>query len=73
MKIRVDNLNALLKEAVAVRVPKDHLSNFTVNGEVTRNLVNEMLRKYGYALGNSGDKAENASALAEFSCCTQPE
>ncbi|MGB6526739.1 MAG: hypothetical protein WBF33_01395 [Candidatus Nitrosopolaris sp.] len=64
VKMRVDNLNALLKEAVAVRVPKDHLSNFTVNGEVTRNLVNETLRQYGYALGNSGDKAENASALA---------
>ena len=43
--MRVDNLNALLKEAVAVRVPKDHLSNFTVNGEVTRNLVNETLRQ----------------------------
>lgn len=64
MKIRVDNLNALLKEAVAVRVPKDHLSNFTVNGEVTRNLVNETLRQYGYALGNSGDKVGNASAFA---------
>ncbi|MGC2575036.1 MAG: hypothetical protein WA364_26295 [Candidatus Nitrosopolaris sp.] len=64
VKMRVDNLNASLKEAVAVRVPKDHLSNFTVNGEVTRNLVNETLRQYGNALGNSGGIGENASALA---------
>jgi hypothetical protein len=64
VKAKIDNLNVTLQEAVAVRVPKDHLSNSTVNGEVTRNLVNETLRQYGYAFGISGDKGGNTSAFA---------
>ena len=45
VKAKLDNLNAVLQEAVTVRVPKDHLSNSTVNAEATRDLVNETLRQ----------------------------
>ena len=53
VKAKIDNLNATLQEAIAVRVPKDHVSNFTINGEATKDLVNETLRQYGYAFGIS--------------------
>ena len=53
VKAKIDNLNATLQEAIAVRVPKDHVSNSTINGEATKDLVNETLRQYGYAFGIS--------------------
>jgi uncharacterized protein (DUF4415 family) len=53
VKPKIDNLNATLQEAIAVRVPKDHVSNSTINGEATKDLVNETLRQYGYAFGIS--------------------
>jgi hypothetical protein len=64
VKAKLDNLNAVLQEAVTVRVPKDHLSNSTVNAGVTRDLVNETLRQYGYAHGISVGKGSNASSNA---------
>ena len=62
VKAKLDNLNAVLQEAVTVRVPKDHLSNSTVNAGVTRDLVNETLRQYGYAHGISVGKGANTSS-----------
>jgi hypothetical protein len=50
---KIDNLNATLQEAIAVRVPKEHVGNSTINGEATKDLVNETLRQYGYAFGIS--------------------
>jgi uncharacterized protein (DUF4415 family) len=63
VKAKIDNLNATLQEAIAVRVPKDHVSNFTINGEATKNLVNETLRQYRYAFGISGSNGGNASNI----------
>lgn len=63
VKAKIDNLNATLQEAIAVRVPKDHVSNSTINGEATKDLVNETLRQYGYAFGISGNASNiNSSA-----------
>ena len=59
VKAKLDNLDAVLQEAVTVRVPKDHLSNSTVNAEATRDLVNETLRQYGYAHGISVGNGAN--------------
>jgi hypothetical protein len=64
VKAKLDNLDAVLQEAVTVRVPKDHLSNSTVNAEATRDLVNETLRQYGYAHGISVGKGANTSSNA---------
>jgi hypothetical protein len=66
VKAKIDNLNATLQEAVAVRIPKDHVNNATINGEATKNLANETLRQYGYALGISSGKEGNTSAPAIF-------
>ena len=63
VKAKIDNLNATLQEAIAVRVPKDHVSNFTINGEATKDLVNETLRQYGYVFGISGSNGGNASNI----------
>ena len=63
VKAKIDNLNATLQEAIAVRVPKDHVSNSTINGEATKDLVNETLRQYGYAFGISGSNGGNVSNI----------
>ena len=61
VKVKIDNLNATLQEAIAVRVPKDHVSNSTINGEATKDLVNETLRQYGYAFAISGSNGGNVN------------
>jgi hypothetical protein len=63
VKAKIDNLNATLQEAITVRVPKDHVSNSTINGEAIKDLVNETLRQYGYAFGISSSNGGNASNL----------
>ncbi|MDQ6667140.1 MAG: hypothetical protein M3Y53_02815 [Thermoproteota archaeon] len=40
---KINTLNAILQEAIAVRVPKDPVSNFTINGEATKDVVYETL------------------------------
>ncbi len=61
---KVNNLNATLQEAVAVRLPQDAPKNFTINLISTKNLVNETLRQYGYAYGiaKSNELKTNSSA-----------
>jgi hypothetical protein len=61
VKAKIDNLNATLQEAIAVRVPKVHVVNSTINGEATKDLVNETLRQYGYAFAISGSNGGNVS------------
>ena len=74
LKPKLDNLNATLQEAVAVRLPKDAQGNSTINGLATKDLVNETFRQYGYAFGvanikggsdkgtgNSGDPVSEAT------------
>ena len=61
VKPKIDNLNATLQEAIAVRVPKEHVGNSTINGEATKDLVNETLRQYGYAFGISSAYGGNTS------------
>ena len=63
VKAKIDNLNATLQEAIAVRVPKVHVSNSTINGEATKDLVNETLRQYGYAFAISGSNGGNVSNI----------
>ena len=63
VKVKIDNLNATLQEAIAVRVPKDHVSNSTINGEATKDLVNETLRQYGYSFAISGSNGGNVSNI----------
>ena len=70
VKSKLDYVNATLQEAITVRLPKEHLSNFTVSGEATKNLVNETLRQYGLAYGMSagigsvGNTTSNKAAAA---------
>jgi hypothetical protein len=66
LKPKVDNLNATLQEAVAVRLPKDAPGNSTINGLATKDLVNETLRQYSYALGvaNAKGGSNNATAIS---------
>ena len=51
LKPKLDNFNATLQEAVAVRLPKDAAGNSTINALATKDLVNETLRQYAYAFG----------------------
>jgi hypothetical protein len=67
---RIANLNATLQEAIAVRVPKDHVSNSTINGEATKDLVNETLRQYGYAFGISSANRGNTSNINSSASAT---
>jgi hypothetical protein len=64
LKTKVDNLNATLQEAVAVRLPKDAASNSTINGMATKDLVNETLRQYSHAFGiaNASGASKNTTA-----------
>lgn len=64
LKTKLDNLNATLQEAVAVRLPKDAATNSTINGLATKDLVNETLRQYSYAFGvaNASGASKNATA-----------
>lgn len=70
VKPKLDYVNATLQEAITVRLPKEHLSNFTINGEATKNLVNETLTQYGLAYGMSagtgsvGNTTSNKTATA---------
>lgn len=63
IKTKLDNLNATLQEAVAVRLPKDAASNSTINGLATKDLVNETLRQYSYAFGvaNASGASKNTT------------
>jgi hypothetical protein len=61
LKPKVDNLNATLQEAIAVRLPKDAAGNSTINGLATKDLVNETLRQYSYAFGIANSKGGNNS------------
>jgi hypothetical protein len=60
VRAKIYNLNATLQEAIAVRIPKDHVGNSTIKGEATKDLVNETLRQYGYAYGISSANRGNA-------------
>jgi hypothetical protein len=59
LRPKVDNLNATLQEAVAVRLPKDAAGNTTINGLAAKDLVNETLRQYGYAFGVANSKGSS--------------
>jgi len=59
---KINNLNATLQEAVAVRLPQDAAKNFTINLIGTKNLINETLRQYGYSYGIANSAgAKNSS------------
>lgn len=67
LKPKVDNLNATLQEAVAVRLPKDAPGNFTINGLATKDLLNETLRQYGYAFGVANAKGGSSNVITNMS------
>jgi hypothetical protein len=51
IKGKVDNINALLQEAITVRVEKDQLSNSTVKGQAVSDIIDEALERYREAYG----------------------
>jgi hypothetical protein len=67
LRPKVDNLNATLQEAVAVRLPKDAAGNSTINGLATKDLVNETLRQYGYAFGVANAKGGGQGTIINMS------
>ena len=70
VKAKIDNLNATLQEAIAVRVPKVDVSNSTINGEAAKDLMNETLRQYGYAFGISSVNRGNTSNINSSASAT---
>jgi hypothetical protein len=67
LKTKVDNLNATLQEAIAVRLPKDAGGNFTINGLASKDLVNATLRQYSYAFGVVNAKEGSSNVTAKSS------
>jgi hypothetical protein len=51
VKGKVDNFNALLQEAVTVRIEKNQLNNSTVKGQALANIADEALERYREAYG----------------------
>jgi hypothetical protein len=51
IKGKVDNIDALLQEAIGVRVEKSQLNNSTVKGQAVGDIVNETLERYREAYG----------------------
>jgi hypothetical protein len=46
VKGKIDNINALLQEAITVRVEKNQLSNSTVKGQAVSDIIDEALERY---------------------------
>jgi hypothetical protein len=51
VKGKIDNIDALLQEAITVRVEKNQLSNSTVKGQAVSDIVDEVLERYREAYG----------------------
>jgi hypothetical protein len=51
VKGKVDRIDALLQEAITVRIEKDQLSNSTVKGQAVSDIVDEALERYREAYG----------------------
>ncbi|MFL6378429.1 MAG: hypothetical protein ACJ72R_13340, partial [Nitrososphaeraceae archaeon] len=51
VKGKINNINALLQEAVTVRVEKNQLTNSTVKGQAVADIVDEALERYREAYG----------------------
>jgi hypothetical protein len=51
IKGKVDRIDALLQEAITVRVEKNQLNNSTVKGHAVANIVDEALERYTEAYG----------------------
>jgi len=51
IKGKISNINALLQEAITVRVEKDQLSNSTVKGQAVSDIADEALERYREAYG----------------------
>jgi hypothetical protein len=51
VKGKIDNIDALLQEAITVRVEKNQLSNSTVKGQAVSDIIDETLERYREAYG----------------------
>jgi hypothetical protein len=51
VKGKIDNIDALLQEAITVRVEKNQLSNSTVKGQAVSDIIDEALERYREAYG----------------------
>jgi hypothetical protein len=51
VKGKIDNIDALLQEAITVRVEKNQLSNSTVKGQAVSDIIDEVLERYREAYG----------------------
>jgi hypothetical protein len=51
IKGKIDNIDALLQEAITVRVEKNQLSNSTVKGQAVSDIIDEAIERYREAYG----------------------
>ncbi len=51
VKGKINNINALLQEAITVRVEKNQLTNSTVKGQAVSDIADEALERYREAYG----------------------
>jgi hypothetical protein len=51
IKGKIDRIDALLQEAITVRVEKNQLSNSTVKGQAVSDIIDEVLERYREAYG----------------------
>jgi hypothetical protein len=67
VKGKINNINALLAEAITVRVEKNQLSNSTVKGQAVANIVDEALERYREAYGiEEGRSAAGHNAIVNM-------
>jgi hypothetical protein len=67
VKGKINNINALLAEAITVRVEKNQLTNSTVKGQAVANIVDEALERYREAYGiEEGKSAAGHNAIVNM-------
>lgn len=62
VKQKVSDTDALLGEALTIRVEPSHLRNATVYGWAVADLLNETLERYGETLGIGGENSSSSSS-----------
>lgn len=67
IKGKVDRIDALLQEAITVRVEKNQLNNSTVKGQAIGDIVNETLERYREAYGiEEGNSAAGHNTIVNM-------
>jgi hypothetical protein len=67
VKGKISNINALLQEAITVRVEKNQLTNSTVKGQAVSDIADEALERYREAYGiEEGKSAAGHNAIVNM-------